>query len=400
MCHTSAPSLIAPQAFRPSPPHSSVRRKLVTQSVVSQNVRGLKSNDRIDELFYAMLRRKVFAACLQETWRCGVETLKYDNCTLILAGLDPIAVHGNRGYQGVGIALSPEATLAWKDAGSIAHTDLGSRVVAVRLMIKDCQRRDVGLFFISAYAPVGVADQKLWEDFFNNLEQCIARKPHDDILLVGCDANSSMGCSRTPGINHIKSLGGFGLPHCNASGKRFFSFLEINNMLALTTFFRKKHYATWIHPRSKLMHQIDHFLTSKSQFHRFLDAGITESLIDSDHRAIRCKVIIMLRLKKCDPPRQSLLRLDYMCLKNNEIAKSFCDNVVENRNTLPSTLPCYTRLATAVQKSALELLPKMQRVQPGWFMSAEETLPPLVNERVNCSSFNVLSNFVLRFDVS
>jgi len=93
---------------------------------------------------------------------------------------------------------------------------------------------------------------------------------------VGRDCNSSIGCnSRTDD----GSLGMYGLSHMNASGLHFFSFLAIHQLKAATTWFKKKTYTTWIHPRSKNPHQIDHFLVNNEMFPRILNAGPTKQLV-------------------------------------------------------------------------------------------------------------------------
>ena len=74
--------------------------------IVSHNLRGLKSDDRIDEIFNAIKSRNIFAACIQETWREGVNALTYEQSKILLAGLEPDEVTCNRGSQGVGIILS------------------------------------------------------------------------------------------------------------------------------------------------------------------------------------------------------------------------------------------------------------------------------------------------------
>ena len=43
----------------------------------------------------------------------------------------------------------------------------------------------------------------------------------------------------------------FGLNYVTESGKHFLSYLSINNLAVVTTFFKKNRYATWIYPRSK-----------------------------------------------------------------------------------------------------------------------------------------------------
>ena len=52
---------------------------------------------------------------------------------------------------------------------------------------------------------------------------------------------------------------------------------------------------------------------------------------------------------------------------------NFSNDIVPNSN--------YTRLADAVQKAAVETLPKKTRAQPGWFAAAEDVLIPLIEDR-------------------
>ena len=66
MCYT-APDLGASQAFGSTSVPNTVKRKLITETFISQNVRGLKSDERIEELVYQLNNRHVLAACLQET---------------------------------------------------------------------------------------------------------------------------------------------------------------------------------------------------------------------------------------------------------------------------------------------------------------------------------------------
>ena len=379
MCRHQAPNTAASRAA------VSLKAKRNTiEAIVSQNVRGLKSDARLEELFASILRHDTFAACLQETWRCGNETLENGSCRLIHAGLDADE-QSTRGSQGVAIVLSARGVDSWRAAGSITHQDLGARVVAIRLLVQDIEKRDVGVFLVSAYAPIGVADNNVWDDFFANLDRCIARKQRGDILLIGADTNSSMGCKDSVDerieTHQQHPLGKFGLHHTNNAGERFASYLAVNNMIALNTFFRKRQYGTWMHPRSKLLHQIDHFITSSDDFCRYTDAGLTVSLIDSDHKAIGCKLRIMARLKKRTPQRQRLLRINYDSLRDEGTKKVFCEKVTASYATQSISDTLYTRLASAVNTAALHILPKKQRPQPGWFAAAEHKLLPLIEKR-------------------
>jgi len=149
-------------------------KNIYVTDFVSQNVRGLKSNDRMDERFNAITSRIIFAACIQEAWRTGCDALEYEDSFVLLAGLDPENVTCNRRSQGVRIVLSASAVKAWRAAGSIVHNDLGARVIAVCLLTKECLGMDISIFLISAYAPIGASDESIWNEFFDSLNNCLS----------------------------------------------------------------------------------------------------------------------------------------------------------------------------------------------------------------------------------
>ena len=325
---------------------------------IASNVRGMKSSERIEELCSSINQQNIFAKCIQETWRSDVEVLQHGNCCILGAGLklDDNSKHGS---QGVCIVLSTAACYAWKAAGSEIHNKYVGRVIAVRLLVQDTQCRNLYLFLVSAYAPVGNSDQSIWAEYLRNLDNCINQKRTKDILVIGSDTNSSMGSS-----NGNTCLGTFGISYVNESGRRFASHLAINNLIAATTCFRKKSYGTWIHPRSKNVHQRDHFLAESNTIYRISDAGVTTPLLDSDHPAIKCKVKIMLRLKKITTQRKRLALHDYTALSNENLKKYFCSTTLKKFNSNGNT-SSYTRLAESTQQTATKLLPNKNLSQGG-----------------------------------
>ena len=120
----------------------------------------------------------------------------------------------------------------------------------------------------------------------------MSRKRNSDVLIIGCDCNSSLGTSKWDSEAMFKnSIGKFSLTHRNLSGVRFMTFVETRNLLTLSTYNRKKSYATWTNPRSKLPHKIDHVLK------RFTDCGVITPLVDSDHNAVMCKIRLIAYFK-------------------------------------------------------------------------------------------------------
>ena len=112
--------------------------------------KDLKNPPIFEELIHFFNRRKLFAACLQETWRAGNEQFEQDGVRIIAAGLDE---QTGRGSQGVAIMLGPESLECWRAAGYELHTDFGARVIALRLLLSDKKNNEIGMFLISAYAP-------------------------------------------------------------------------------------------------------------------------------------------------------------------------------------------------------------------------------------------------------
>jgi len=209
--------------------------------IASQNARGLKTDDKIHELSTSMTQRGFFAVCIQETWRNGVESIDHEGNRFIFNGLEKHLHRSCRGEQGVAIVLNSDAMAAWKAAGSVVYNEFGARIIDIRL-----KTTTNGIFLISAYAPVGVADENIWEDFLTKLDTCISKKQPDDILVIGCDSNSSMGVSQLNDTHKLdmNSVGKLGLSHRNNAGIRFSTYLETNSLVALTTYFRKKSYVT------------------------------------------------------------------------------------------------------------------------------------------------------------
>ena len=352
------------------------KQKLKTVAIVSQNIRGLKSETRLQEMFSHILRFSILAACFQETWRSGTETLSNSNCLLFLSGL-PEDQQSRRGSQGVGIALSPQGVDAWRAGGCELHNDLGARVIAVRLLMKDNEERDVGILLISAYAPDSSYPEEVWDDYIEQLEVCMLRKQHNDILVICSDTNSSMGVSA--GGNN-ECIGTFGISHVNEAGRRMRTFLSINSLKACSTYFEKRNYGTWQHPRSKKMHQIDHIITTRSNFKCFTDTGITTPILDSDHRALRCKLRLACRLRKKSDLRSKIICLDYKKLTDDNIAAEFRQSVCQSAGAN------FTDLTAAIQNASLSILPKRDKAYPGWFKDNEDVIIPLIHARNSAMS--------------
>ena len=350
----------------------------------------MKRDSKLEEFFHAARERGIFAGMVQEHWRVGNEVLVNDGAVLVTSGLSEDQ-QSKRGSQGVGIYLSRDAAAAWKASGSEKHVDLGARVCAVRIVVTDDKRRKVCLFLVSAYSPVGASSFLQHEEYQGNLDAVIARKQPGDILLVGMDANASMG--RGACSDHgFQPVGRYGNRHVNEAGRRLRTYLATHGLFAVSTRFKKTHYSTWMHPSSRKLHQIDHFIMDASEVKRVTDCGTTGVLVDSDHLAIKCTLRIAVRLKKSEPsPRQKLGRRDFGSLrgppyrtteaadKNREQFNDLVNDFVSkaDRNEFTGKYP----MLVAALSYASDILPKRPRPSPGWFEQSKDILLPLIAAR-------------------
>ena len=89
----------------------------------------------------------------------------------------PNIQHG-RESCGVAILLRPSAHIAWKaDGPDNLHTNLGSRVMAVRLRFIDpTTGTHLGIYMISAYAPTSNASEDTKLEFEDSLATLVTRE--------------------------------------------------------------------------------------------------------------------------------------------------------------------------------------------------------------------------------
>ena len=244
--------------------------------------------------------------------------------------------------------LSPTAAECWKDAGCELHDNLGARVMAVRLCAKDIDDKDISIFLVSAYAPVSTASEEVWKDYYEKLQACIDRRKQQDILMIGSDCNASIGINPT---NEESVVGQYGLKHTNHSGRRLKNFLAVNNLCSTTTYFKKKNYGTWAHPRSKNLHQLDHIFVNRSSLKSVTNAGITTPMLYSDHRAVRCNLRLQIKLKKRTDPRSKIAQLDFAKLKSDPAIAANFRGLVKDKVTVPDN----SCLSLGIKKAATKL---------------------------------------------
>ena len=217
-------------------------------------------------------RSKLHAVFIQETWRDtggGTEESSINGCAMILAGERKKSCR--RGRLGVVIMLGPELTDAWKRTGTILS--FGPRHLLIRVVWKG-----TAVHLGSAYAPTTQAPTAERETFYEGME--LDKVPSDGILVVGIDANASVGVRgkqvtregaptwRRREEGTVGAIGPAGLPHTNQAGREFVAWLEASALCLADSFFPRRgrvedrHVGTWMHPQSGRHYVLDHFITN------------------------------------------------------------------------------------------------------------------------------------------
>ena len=149
--------------------------------------------------------------------------------TVLHHGMDEKPQRLGRTSAGVMIILGPDLTQAWKRAGKLEPitssptSRFTGRMIGVTLSFPNFSNRprdtyhrrakgSIKLFLWSVYHPCDTEEQK---EFYDDLDNFIARRPRKSELLMGADVNWNVG-TRSPRFYDI--LGPHGLNNLNIKG--------------------------------------------------------------------------------------------------------------------------------------------------------------------------------------
>ena len=116
---------------------------------------------------------------------------------------------------------------------------MGPRVIALR--IDSTTDKHLGTFRISTYAPTSDASETDHSDYEDSLSSAISRREPVDILFTCADVNASLGRCEPRSINDdvYTVVVPHGLDFIHPCGRRLRSFLELQNLTSLSSFFKK-----------------------------------------------------------------------------------------------------------------------------------------------------------------
>ena len=224
---------------------------------------------------------QVDIAALQETRLSDSGSLKEKNYSFFWIGYP----EGERKDHGVAFAV--RNTLLKK----IEPPASGSpRLLSMRLMTKTGP-----VTLVTAYAPTLASSPDLKDRFYCELDALLKKIPkNENVYLLG-DFNARVGknCDAWP-----VCLGKHGIGKINDNGQRLLELCSNYDLCTTSSFFPNKiqHKASWMHPRSKHWHQLDHVITRRKELSSVRSTRTYHSAdCNTDHSLVLSKVTLKPR---------------------------------------------------------------------------------------------------------
>lgn len=321
-------------------------------------------------------RYKVDIAALSETRLSDTGSVEEvgSGYTVFWSGLP----REERRVHGVGIAVRT-ALLNRMEQHPVAH---GERLMAWRLPLSDARY----VTLVSAYAPTLDSSEEIKEAFYERLHEVLRGTHRDDKLILMGDFNARVGRNvhEWEGV-----LGRHGVGKCNSNGLKLLTLCSEHQLTITNTRFQLKqaHKTTWMHPRSKHWHQLDHTIVRQRDVS---DVKITKVMRgacgDTDHCMVRS--IMRLRLKPRQRRQAPVPRLNVTSLRDANARRALREELQERLSVTVDDSADeemltaeWERLTNVILQGAEAVLGTRSRRNRDWFDENDEEIKVLLDER-------------------
>ena len=201
----------------------------------------------------------------------------------------------------------------------ISCTPVSSRLISIRILAKPHN-----MTIIQAYAPTSDHKDEEIEEFYEQLENIIAKVPKKDLIIIQGDWNAKVGTDVYQ--NWAGTVGQFSTGECNDRGIRLLEFAKSHSLTLANTLHPHKlsRTATWHSPNGKIHNQIDYILVPqrfKSSVNKPKTRTFPGADIGSDHDLVMTTLKLKLKVKR--RPQNPSIHLDLETLNDPEIAEVF-----------------------------------------------------------------------------
>eukprot|EP00971_Amphidinium_carterae_P103753 2054421-Amphidinium_carterae.1 len=281
------------------------------------------------------------------------------------------------------------------DIELVSHKTFGPRILCTTLRF-----RKILVYTINAHAPIRKAPQTVHEEFAARLTEALGSKPTEAILIGGADLN--MRVATTPPEVKIAGPWASKCPHGATHAFGLMRALQHAQLVLTNTFLNssagqngcpdlspqqmqsdeavltsEQHatIATWTHPRSKQVFQIDYVLTCSKAHEAVTDCRTLpwahmDLLTSSDHRGVRATFLLRHEAKRSGAPfpTRSHQSAAHLAAFQEQIRAKMADfQIADNADPVATTLQ--------LQEIAVDVLKatKPRRAQPRQEWIAENT---------------------------
>lgn len=170
------------------------------------------------------------------------------------------------------------------------------------------------------YAPTTSHNDEEVETFYEQLQSLVNTvSRHDELFIMG-DFNSKAGGIDQPDVvgPHSNTDRGY-----NSRGEMLVDFCQQNNLFITNTFFKHRRKYTWLSPGDKVRNTVDYILTRSASKYMVIDAHTMSQPDISDHRLVRCKIMLANFFKRKKAPTTQ--KFNVSRLKSSETAATFAE---------------------------------------------------------------------------
>uniref|UniRef100_UPI00398F0602 uncharacterized protein n=1 Tax=Pristiophorus japonicus TaxID=55135 RepID=UPI00398F0602 len=239
---------------------------------------------------------------------------------------------------------------------------------------------------ISAYAPTLPSPDEMKERFYEDLDRLVRSTPAGDKLIILGDFNARVGKDS----KHWKGvIGQHGTGKLNSNGLLLLSMCVENDLTIANTLFRQadKYKTTWMHPRAKQWHMIDHVIVRSRDIK---DVKITRAMWGAecwtDHRLVRSTLQLYIAPLQCKRPKPSRSAFNTARLKHQCYREQFqddLDNMLMSHGPLiGNTTQKWTKLKQMMTDSAKTTLGLKKKIHQDWFDENNKTINQMSTGKV------------------
>jgi len=239
------------------------------------------------------------------------------------------------------------------------------------------------LTVLSAYAPMLMACSKQKDEFYQLLSESLSTISKGNDLVLAGDFDAWVGAEYEQ-WNGV--LGHHGLGKMNKNGQRLLELCTNYNLVLTNIFFAGSlnSKVTWMHPRSRRWHQLDHIVVRRRQLNSVKHTCSMHSAdCGMDHALVRTSCLLLLASFFSQQYKMQSVHQH----RNNEndsstsLFKSFFS--VKAMPDYPGTNveDAWSKFRSLVMGSRVSAFGLRQRKQPDWFRESANVSIPAVEAR-------------------